>query len=347
MANLGRRWAGRAFGTNIGNLFVDFDSGSEGVSGTLRFMDESLGLSIFKLRGAFDGSALVAEGAPESSAPGVESGTLKISGALTSEGSFRGDWETSLGTAGTFSLHPHDVPMTSHSPSAATEQLHTAVLKVGAVRLYADDIVVLIQSVSQDFNQGKVVVVYRQGGVEIARYADELLRDGLRGADLNYIKIVITEPEGFFNLSKNAQIELDYNGSNEIRVQGIQKSWVLGKAEALRSSLSGYEKRLATGFRQLGPNVNTILFLASIVVLPDLPTIRRVMFFVFVIGIIWAIGQVHSKFIPNVLVSLGPERPSLFARSWPQILSWLIALTSAVVASIFYAFLKGFLKLPS
>ena len=43
MATIGRLWAGRVFGTNTGNLFVELETTADELRGTLRFMDNLLG----------------------------------------------------------------------------------------------------------------------------------------------------------------------------------------------------------------------------------------------------------------------------------------------------------------
>jgi hypothetical protein len=47
------------------------------------------------------------------------------------------------------------------------------------------------------------------------------------------------------------------------------------------------------------------------------------------------------KFIPNVLIHLSEQKPGPLRRAIPQVLSWLIAASSALVAAIAYGLLKG------
>ena len=107
MSEIGRLWAGRVFGTNTGNLFVELDQTEAGVSGTLRLLDTLYGLSIYEITGSIDGSTLEFEGEPKQVAPGVETGRFVAKATLTPQGHFRGQWQTSIGTAGTFELYPH------------------------------------------------------------------------------------------------------------------------------------------------------------------------------------------------------------------------------------------------
>ena len=53
MANLGKLWAGRAFGTNTGNLAISFTKDEEELEGIIRFQDEQYGIVIYNVTGTF------------------------------------------------------------------------------------------------------------------------------------------------------------------------------------------------------------------------------------------------------------------------------------------------------
>ena len=107
---LGRLWAGQIYGTNTGKLFVKFDSAEDdsALTGELRLNEPGVAIVIFKIVGRFDGSLLRLEGTPETETEGVRLGPLKATGYIQPDGSVKGEWETSSGTAGTFILFPHN-----------------------------------------------------------------------------------------------------------------------------------------------------------------------------------------------------------------------------------------------
>lgn len=110
MATIGRLWAGRVYGTNTGNLFAEFDTAADGrVTGTIRLMDAQFGLTVFSVLGSFDGT-LRLRGEPTQVQPGVNADAIEVTATLTPEGNLRGQWSSSLGTAGTFEAYPHDIP---------------------------------------------------------------------------------------------------------------------------------------------------------------------------------------------------------------------------------------------
>jgi hypothetical protein len=74
-------------------------------------------------------------------------------------------------------------------------------------------------------------------------------------------------------------------------------------------------------------------------------TVRRFILVAVVIGVAAIVYQLHVKFIPNVLIHLSEQKPESLQRAIPQLLSWLIAASSALVAAIAYGLLKG--ELPT
>lgn len=347
MKGLGSRWAGRAYGTNTGNLFVEFDAGAEQPRGVLRFNDSDLGLATFAVEGRFVSGKIELQGVPTPAptpAQPAELGNLTITGRLDPRGQIVGDWSSTLGAAGTFVLFPHDRAQEDREQidaPPAQEQLYTAVRKVGALRLYAEDVRLLFDVIRRDFGQSaRVVVTYRAGGTEISRYADDFAREFEQIGALNYLKMSISEPE-ILGLNKTATVELNGAGENLVTTQSAQASWAVGKAEGVSIFLKKCEKPLANSFRQFGLNFNALILLASLAALPDLEILQRFLFLATVVALTQLLAWIHRRHIPNAAIFLREKKPGWVERSAPQIVSWLVAATSAVVASIVYGLMKG------
>ncbi len=223
MSKIGRLWAGKLYGTNTGNLSADLDSTDSPIKGIIRFMDDRWGLVVFGVMGTFDGSTAEFTGKAIQAPENIITGEITVKASLSPDGNLRGEWFSTLGTGGTFVLFPHDVPVQTQIASGALpEQLHTATRTSGAVRLYADDVRELIALFKRDFNQFRVVVTFRERGSEISKYATDFENDFVRLGTLRYLKLQIQEPEAY-GINRLAIIELNATGSNDIRVQGIQR----------------------------------------------------------------------------------------------------------------------------
>lgn len=342
MSDLVRFWAGKVYGTNTGNLFADLNANQENITGSIRFMDDRFGPVVYEVEGKFEESVLTLNGHAVNPREGMETGELLVEGNLTAEGNIRGSWSSTIGTGGTFVLLPHEVgePKRDNVESTLPERMHTANRNVGAVRLYSDDIVELINFLKKDFTRGLVVVTYFERGNEKSEYEEDFRRNMPKLGQLRYLKLLIREPEAY-GIDRIAVVELNARTQNEIRTQGVQESWVVGKVEALHSYLSKYEKSFVTTFRKFGIGINQLIGVAALVLVPELSLNDRILFVVVLILISYAIIQSHSRYIPNALIYLSSSKPGAFGQAWPQILSWFIAASATLFATIVYGVLKG------
>lgn len=343
MANLANRWAGRLYGTNTGNVFLDLVQDDHKISGRLRVMDSIFGVSIYEYTGIFD-EELILNCTPSKSVDGVELGDVSVSGRLTPEGNIRGDWESTIGTAGTFEIYPHDI--TSADPGAGArethpEQIYNKTIQLGSVRLFKDDVVQLVDFIKKDFTSGRAIVTFTQRGSELTKYADDFFGQLDSIEQLNYLKLVIQEPEAY-GINRVIVIELVANGISEIRTSGINESWVLGKAESIFQILRPKQNSLVTTYRKYGLNLNGAIFVAMLIAIPDIADWKnRAIFVVSVFLLLNFLLFIHNKFIPNTAIYLEQEKPGFLRRAWPSILSWVITASSSVVAAYIFSILRG------
>lgn len=342
MAELGKLWAGRAFGTNTGNLFAEIDSQTGVLAGTLRFSDTNFGLVIYKLKGMFDGSKVELEGDAIQSPPNVVTGHVTAKAVLTPSGNLKGQWGSSLGTAGTFELYPHDGDVGAQdNATGIPEQLHTQRIQVGAIRLYAQDVRSLAQVVKRDFSSGRIVVTYRSDGIENSRYIEDFEADASKLGEINYFRLNIQEPEAH-GLNRNTMVELNAQGTNQIVAQGIYESWVIGKAEAVARNLRHYQKPIVTNVKRWGVTFNQIVLVVMLLSAPEIPTLlRRLSFAAIVILLLALFTAAHKRWVPTAQVFMAQRTPGIFERAWPIILSWLIAATATLAASYAFYVLNG------
>jgi hypothetical protein len=71
MSGITKLWAGRVFGTNTGNLFVEMSGEDKNLSGKLRFSDGRWGVVVYAIKGAFDGTRVEFNGEVEQAPEGV------------------------------------------------------------------------------------------------------------------------------------------------------------------------------------------------------------------------------------------------------------------------------------
>jgi hypothetical protein len=173
----------------------------------------------------------------------------------------------------------------------------------------------------------------------VTKYADNFLSEISGLGHLDYLKVTIQEPEAYA-INRLVVVEFNALGPNEIRVQGVRESWVLGRAEAIGAFLKRYESSLVTTYRKFGLNLNTVIFLAMLVVIPEIRELSaRGIFVGSVFLLLLLLLWLHRRFIPNASIYLTEEKPNAFVRAWPTILSWLVAGSSSLAAAMIYRWL--------
>lgn len=332
MANLGRLWAGRAFGTNTGNLSITFEKDGEELEGIVRFHDEMYGLVTYEVQGTYH-DEIELTGTAISRREGVEYGSLAVKAALTPEGSLKGEWSTSIGSGGPFVAHPHGVgAANTEKTELDIEQFYTQAYTLGALRLAKDDVLALMDAVKKDFNaEAKLVVTYRSGGAEVTQHGKDFIAQMDGHKDLKYLKVFVQEPDEF-GVNKFAFAELAEPGFNRVVVQGVREIWVEGKAQMLRSELAKNEKSIVTNFKRFGLNLNQVALFVMIVAITYVPDFwMKAAVGILVFGLIKFVGWLHVAFIPNASIRLTDVKENWLTRWGSSMFSWVATLVSSVL----------------
>jgi|SRR5450759_372534 len=344
MPSLATKWAGRLYGTNTGNLFLELTQDGESVKGVARFMDNLYGLALYEFTGTFD-EKLYLNCKPLDSSIAEGLGDVTIEAKLTPEGTLRGDWHSTVGTAGTFDAYPHDgssANQDSTKVSNIPEQIFNKNIQIGSIRLFPDDVKRIISFIAQDYTIGRAIVTYNVRGSQATKYASDFIRDIENLGEVNYLKITIQETETH-GINKVIILELVEHGVSEVRVSGINEAWVLGKAESIAQEIRPWQNILVTMYRKYGLHFNTLIFFIMLVAMPSINGWKdRSIFAVTVFVLLNLLLLIYGKFIPNTKIYLSQKKPSFLKRAWPSILSWAIAASSSIFAAwVFYLLTKS------
>ena len=132
---IGRLWAGRVYGTSTGNVFLNLEGEDIALTGTLRFNEPEVGIVVYSLTGAFDGTRFEFVGTTQTAIEGAQFGDLKGSASLQPDGKLEGQWETTIGSAGTFLLFPHRGSETTPAAEQPPDQMHKHINQFVQARL--------------------------------------------------------------------------------------------------------------------------------------------------------------------------------------------------------------------
>lgn len=339
---LTKRWAGKAFGTNIGNVFLILDGEDIALTGTLRMNEPGVGIAIYSVKGTFEAPELKLTGQPQVELEGIEFGDLTVSGTMNAKGEINGDWETTIGSAGTFVLFPHAAKEQADDAQKA-EQFHVARHNFGAIEIDREQIVGIAENIRRDFPSVIVTVV---AGTEQARYLEDFkqFQFGIDRAEI--IKIFAQKPDDLGS-SQVVSIELG-PAVNSAMTQGANEAWVLGQLETLKRDLRRYERTYITNFKRWGVGINQFMLVGAVTFLPGLNGLRdRAILMGAVLALIAAVNWAHAKYIPFAAIYLRDKKPGLLGRMWPSFTSWFIGIAAAVLASLLGAYLQGWLEIPA
>jgi hypothetical protein len=336
MANFAGLWAGNIYGTNTGKVFLELRAEDGRLTGVARLNDDSLGVVVYNVSGT-QGEEVALECVPTQVPEDVEAEPVRVTGRLVPDGSVTGRWETDSGTGGTFRLFPHTIGTDQQSTKAGEpEQIYNRVLQLGSIRIYKDDVARIVEMVRKDFTVKNLIATYEQHGNEITKWADDFLKEIDQITALRSLKLFIQEP-GRGSVNRLVNIELLEVGDSTVRVSGPDETWVVGKAESVRKALGGYENSVVTNYRKHGLNMNFILFLIMLILMPSiLGILRRVIFVLVVMILIRILFAIHSRVIPNTLILIKAKPKGAISLAWPSMLSWLLAFTSSLVAALMF-----------
>lgn len=329
--NVEQLWAGNIYGTNTGNVFVEFVQklGSSDLKGTLRIDDHRYGLCTYLIAGVFDGSVLSMMGEPFQIPEGAVGSPLSAKLTLSQEGVMTGTWASNAGAGGTVVLHPHS---TAQPTQANISRLYNQKRELGTIRPTLKELRRVIATMQEETNNTAVVVSYgadhRMETVLSQHFLDDDLKPNVLGKVI--LQARTSQPN---TLQRVIMVELDADGVNQVRAEGPDQVWVNGVVEAIHSPLKATESRLLTWIRRHGLIINQLLFLAALVWLPEVETWEsRAVVLALIIGAMVTIAQLHKRLIPNTKVMLGQKDTTGWSRLLPDL---GFAGISALVAGIF------------
>lgn len=338
---IGKLWAGRIFGTNTGNVFMELEGDDTALTGLARLNDNQFGVVVYHVTGIFDGTTLSFTGKPAQQVPDdVEFGNLTAEAKLNPKGELEGKWSTEIGTGGMFHLFPHkDIETVEHPEHWKHAQLHTARHNFGAVDLDRSQITALAEQIQADFKQAQVVVTV-EAGVEQSRFLNDFKTVSFQSKDATVVKIQVQEQEGG-GINRVVVVEFGPHINNAM-TQGADEAWVLGMLEKVKRNIQPFERTYTTHIRRLGFGINQVLFVGALIYLPSFVLLQdRVILMLGVVALIFAVDRLHKWFLPFAALRLYDRQQGIISLVGPSAVSWIIAFSSAVLAGLLGAYLQG------
>jgi len=335
---LTKRWAGKVFGTNIGNVFVSLDGEDNALTGTVRINEAGVGIYVFNVQGNFVAPTLTMTGEPQAHVDGLVLGNVTIVGTMNAKGELHGDWTTTIGSGGTFVLFPHNGPEDAQE-GPGVEQFYVARHNFGAMEIDRQQIIDVAESIRQEL---PTVVITVGTGTEQARYLDDFKILQFTVDRAQTLRIYGTKPDG---AGSNQVVSIEMGPlANAVMTQGASEAWVVGRLETLKRDLKRFERTYVTNFKRWAGQV---LLFGALVLLPSFGTLLdRAIFLGAGVALIAAVNGLHTRYLPFAAIYLREKKKSLISRFGPSVTSWVFAIVATVIAALLAAYLQGWLQLP-
>ena len=341
---LGKKWAGRIYGTNTGNLFLKLDGPDDNLVGSLHLNDAEFGFVQYQVAGQFDGKKISLEGQPSTQTEGVDFGEFRAAANLNSQGEFEGDWDSSTGPAGTFILYPHDRAGASIAPVERPLQLFTPREELGAIELDFDDIVILAEEIQKEFSKSQVAITFRADTPQ-SIFLSDFKKLALPKRRSDYLKVFGREAERD-GLNKTIHIEFGPH-VNFVSVESSDEAWALGQVIKLRGHLRPLERFYSTNYKHFGITLNAYILIAALAFMPSLSNFQeRIVFLSIVMFLIAGIEWSHRRYLPFASIHLGKKPSNPFSRFFFSAISWLFSIIGGLLVWGIGAYLLGDWKPP-
>lgn len=326
---LGKLWAGRVSGTNVGNVFLKIDGEPDELKGIISLNEQGVGIATYDVRGFATESVLMLTGQPSNTIEGYELGKLSARVELNDRGELVGEWNTSIGSTGAVTLWPQNQVAQRRSENSLVPSFHSVSHGFKPVVIDKTAIQNLGNRLKIDFPRSDVVVTVVKE-TEKRFYLEDFDDMRFQFEKANNIILFVQEVE---QNGATKSVRLDLGQSyNSLTVQGSNEAWVSGKLNVLRDEMRQHEKSFFGGVRKFGFSLNQALVLCGITFLPSLNTwVERTVFMVGILATVLALKSSSQKWLLNASIYMDEKPIGWFRKYRPSVMSWVFGIVGAII----------------
>lgn len=338
----GEFWAGKAFGTNIGNIFLELNGDDEKLSGKLRFNDSVTGILVFPVSGKFSEGKLSLSGI--ASVNGAEA-ELTLNSSIRPNGNLEGLWTTTTGAGGTIMLFPHQNTTVENGQLFQADQFYTARHEFKPIKVDRSNIIALAENIQRVFSNSKVIVTYVEG-TERSMFLEAFKLMPERNVHVSILKLFAKEPD-VGGIDKIIVVEFGQQ-TNSAMAQGASESWTLGELEKLKREIRNFERFFVTE-KWYSVSFIQVMLLGALTTLPSLDNLlKRSILIVAVFLLALFVIKLHKKFLPHASIQLRNQNKTIISGlSFDAAVSWFMSIVAATLAAVLALYLGGYFNLVS
>jgi hypothetical protein len=293
-------WVGTFYGTDHGRVFLKFShiDGTYVLEGRININGE-----ISNLRGAkvSDETEPIPVTWTRFDDPRISTkGLVKLTSLEATR--MQGEWETETGGQGVFECSRFVVPHPAQASIPEVDlELVASTAILGPSQLFKSELVSLAEKLLSLFSQqtrGRLVVSTDPGYKEyISRFWEDFFKKGDLPRRVDNLKLQLSDTST--EIHKLATVEFLKDGSTSILVQSGDRTWTHGAREALESHLRKHTSNLRRWLLNDYLNINTFLFVFSLIFLPDMSMSQRIVYMVVVIGLLLGSNALRFRLRAN------------------------------------------------
>jgi hypothetical protein len=335
------RWSGVIWGTNNGPLVIEVaEDPNHQLHGTVSITEED-GITLFaRLRGAVQGNNLMCDVDHFTGPPNVQ---LPNSARLTAIHNpatqvIEGNWATDIGTTGRIVLFKLLMGQLPHAPFATFAKT----LTFGPCRMDQGQVQTLVNLIKKDVtpNAEPGINVLWDGKNAVKTGLKEVIDDPNIPSILNDMLIVAS-----YEQRRHVNVTFKKSDSNILFVSGEDNIWVEGKAAEISAYIGRHENKLARVLKKYGSNLNSLIFLLLLALLPGIASARnRLLVVGFVFALLLSLAQFWT-ITPYAKLFIRTSEPSWYERNSATL--WISLITGLLTVVIGYLLDRfGALEIP-
>lgn len=251
-----------------------------------------------------------------------------------------GRWETIDGNRGVFQLGPAN---TETTPPIAPESINPLQIvsrreDIPKLRLSRNDILDLVSSIKRSLpSSNDVAVAFAVDNNEIVQLSEDFFQRRDLPKELNYLRLTINDQSP--GIKKSIQVTFSDKDSH-ILVSASDEVWVSGVTQNLLATLHRRSSWYSWWFQKHGLNLNGVLLLVTIGLLPNLQMTARFVFIFIVVLALLGFQKLHTtvskvKILPRE-DTLPPSKVSM-----GEIVTGAVGGIGTILAIAIFDFLSG------
>ena len=346
MINLIGQWIGNVYGTHPSNVFVEFNNQNGGISVTLRSATTNSNEV-----GVFIGTCTQNENSVAITINELVNGqqtntTGNATLTIISENQLEGNFELSNQAKGIIKISRFHFTNAINSRSQPVQIIAKEIILNYPLKIYKNDIEKII-TIMQELATpaGTLIVTEQAKGTKIIKYSADYLKENEHQKNIESLsfssQVMVS---GFTN---TLTLNLNRNGSSYIISQSPDFLWSHTTPILLKETLEQKTNKFLGLYKRFGLEINGILFLILLVILPSLEFKTRL---VFVTGFLffafsYRFGYRH---LSQTILEANSDKPTTFKEKFPKITYIALTVFSLLLGAIIsYGVDKSLTKLSA